>query len=223
MVRFSFNVLKKIFFYKKNNPYRANFAGIIIFTFIVFSSVFSLYFVKTDEEKEEYIEWSEKRKLRWSDYKGKPQRRNAVASTCYELRYIFPITLEGVVQPTVSVRALFFPKDSWKLDAFANDYILSHEQGHFDLVEIFARRLRRAIQSREYNSLRDLHAHIHSMYDSVNTSMEKIQELYDEDTENSMNTVRQEKWNQIIQKELYELKNYHNPVIHLRGKIRGKK
>lgn len=223
MLRFSAIFLKKIFFNKQNKPFGAYFPGIVIFSFLVFSFDSLRYVFKNDEENEEYIEWSEKRKLRWSDYKGKPQKRNAVASTCYELRYIFPTTLDGVVQPTVSVRALFFPKDSWKLDAFANDYILSHEQGHFDLVEIFARRLRRAIHSREYNSLDDLYAHIHSMYDTINKKMEEIQELYDEETENSMNSVLQQKWNSIIQKELNELRNFHQPVIHLQGKINEKK
>src|SRR5690349_245804 len=88
------------------------------------------------DKNEELITWSEKNKLTWADYKGKPQpNADAAASTATYLGIEYNFGNKGF---DYKITCSFSKTRSWGLHK--TDYILAHEQGHFDIAELFARR-----------------------------------------------------------------------------------
>lgn len=93
------------------------------------------------------IAWSATRALAWSDYLGMPDlASDAGATTVYRLSYQERCTDTY----TFSVTSVFQPAESWVRPSVlenpeARKSLLVHEQGHFDLSEISARKLRRAL------------------------------------------------------------------------------
>ena len=93
------------------------------------------------------IAWSANRALAWSDYAGPPDfASDAGATTVYRLAYQERCTDTY----TFSVTSMFQPAQSWVRPSVlenpdARRSLLVHEQGHFDLSEISARKLRRAL------------------------------------------------------------------------------
>jgi hypothetical protein len=157
------------------------------------------------------ITWSPSRKLNWDDYKGKPKPRFAAASTVYSMGR--DITEEdGKLK--ASIEAYFYCNDSWKKEQWINDEVLAHEQKHFDIVELYARKLRKQIAAIQFLDLKSAEIRIDSMYKVISEEMDAYQDKYDEATDGSMNGDAQRKWIKKIDSELLELEAYaRNPVI----------
>ncbi len=97
--------------------------------------------------KDEAIPWATRRPLTWADFRGRPPSAasQVVAETAYTL-------IQGAVctgsKFDFRVVAAFRPKDSWVKPAMLRTaadsaHALKHEQTHFDITEVHARRLRR--------------------------------------------------------------------------------
>src|SRR2546423_4065612 len=85
----------------------------------------------------EYIPWRPARRLTWDDYQCDPVRNtDAVASTSTSLGISYQLVDSKL---TYHITCGFSKSKSWGL--LKTDYILAHEQGHFDITEIFARKL----------------------------------------------------------------------------------
>src|SRR5690349_19213237 len=83
------------------------------------------------------IDWSASRKLTWADFKGKPDPASTNAALTHS-----SITLSSEYsnkQIKYMVSCKFNKLLSW--GRVKNDYILKHEQGHFDIAEAHARLL----------------------------------------------------------------------------------
>jgi len=93
------------------------------------------------------FQWSATRPLTWSDFQGTPPTEGSEgAKTSYTLYYAWKCRGE-----TFEFRAIagFRSRESWVKAVVRNDAtqqrtILGHEQTHFDLAEVHARRIRRA-------------------------------------------------------------------------------
>ncbi len=84
---------------------------------------------------------------------------------------------------------------------------LIHEQGHFDITEIFARKLRKRVQ--EFVPKRgDLGHQLRLLYDETESERDAMENLYDKETKHSIDAVRQAYWNGRIQKELKDLEKF---------------
>ena len=84
------------------------------------------------------------------------------------------------------------------------DYILTHEQGHFDIAEIFARKLNKLMK--EYNfDWNTYRQDLKKIYQDVLDEKEDMQNKYDEETNHSINKEKQEEWLKKISGKLKEL------------------
>src|SRR5438552_4474997 len=92
---------------------------------------------------DEIIVWNKNRQLTWNDYKGKPQKRFAAASTVYSMGRKVLKEKDGTV--AARIQAYFYCNDSWKKSDWINDEVLKHEQKHFDIVELFSRKIRKQV------------------------------------------------------------------------------
>ncbi|MBL7910468.1 MAG: DUF922 domain-containing protein [Bacteroidia bacterium] len=177
----------------------------IIFA-VVIASLFSFSF-KPEDEKEK-ISWKLERPLTWDDFKGKPEKRFAAASTSYDI-------LKEVTKNSVEIKAVFFTQSSWKKTSWINDQVLAHEQKHFDIVELYARKLRKQIKETKFTSYEDLKSKVETLYDANDKAMDKYQDLYDEETDGSMNGDKQREWEAKIMKEIKALDAYKETVLQI--------
>ncbi len=90
-------------------------------------------------------DWTEQRPLVWDDFLAPPDAGSkGAALTAYEIQARTFCEADG---PAFRVTVRFLPDQSWIKPRQRNAQILAHEQGHFDLAEVTARRLRAALAS----------------------------------------------------------------------------
>jgi hypothetical protein len=154
------------------------------------------------EDHSDKLVWNENRQLTWDDFRGKPAKRFSAASTHYDIHKLME---EKGNSAHINVEAVFFCNKSWKKTNWINNEVLIHEQKHFDIVELFARKLRKSIQSRKYTSYENLKTVSDSLYDVNDKEMDKYQDKYDDETDASMDGEKQREWNQKISDELKAL------------------
>ena len=161
---------------------------------------------------EEAIPWSKGRRLTWNDYKGKPQKRFAAASTVYSLsRVVF--SEDGKL--FVKIQPFFWCYDSWKKTDWINDEVLEHEQTHFDIVEIYARKFRKEAASLTCTGEKDAERQIEKLYHEIDKELDAYQDKYDNETDGSMNGDAQRKWNKQVAEELQATTAWQEPVLKL--------
>ncbi|HYC30265.1 MAG TPA: hypothetical protein VEB42_15630, partial [Chitinophagaceae bacterium] len=87
--------------------------------------------------EDEMLPWRAERKLVWDDFLSAPQKQgDAVASTSTTLGISYQLKDRTL---SYSITCHFAKRKSW--GSLKTDYILAHEQAHFDITEIHARKL----------------------------------------------------------------------------------
>ena len=99
------------------------------------------------EENKEVIPWVPERRLTWEDFLCDPKTTSdAVASTSTSLGIAYQIERGHL---TYTITCHFSKHKSWGL--LKTDYILAHEQGHFDITEVCARKLHKALKEYHFD------------------------------------------------------------------------
>ena len=148
-------------------------------------------------QNEESIQWSANKKLDWDDYLAKPSSTSdaaAITSTSIGIEYHVKNNVF-----TYAVTCLFSKTRSWGRDK--TDYILQHEQGHFDITEIFARKLAKELSDYKFDPENYEHE-VNNIYKRIMDEKEKYQDLYDLETDFSRNKEKQAEWLEKIRAEL---------------------
>jgi hypothetical protein len=161
-------------------------------------------------EPAEPIEWSPTRRLTWGDFLGRPNLASeAVAMTGYEIS--LDAECEG---PTFTFEVVnrFMPDRSWVkpmllMRGLEARRTLQHEQSHFDLGEVHARELRRALLDMRSPCSRTEQ----ERQDAVTRVLrrdEQMQRQYDLETEFGTDLIRQGEWDTRVARQLTGLKGY---------------
>ncbi len=182
--------------------------------YLLFILIGLIYFSFYKED--EVISWSKERKLTWEDYKGRPQRRFAAASTVYSLGRKVINEKNGVIVAQIS--AYFYCNDSWKKESWINESVLAHEQKHFDIVELYARKFRKRLREMIFLNANDAEDKIDSLYHVINKEMDVFQDKYDDETDGSMDGDGQKKWSNNIDNEISSLEKFQNSLVILKVK-----
>lgn len=149
------------------------------------------------------IKWSAERKLNWKDYLAEPDKRSgAAASTSTQIGFEYHVRDNNL---TYSITCYFAKEKSW--GRYKNDYILSHEQGHFDIAEIFTRKFYKTISEYKFNE-RSYKNDLRDMYTNAMKDKERFQQQYDSETDYSRDKPKQGQWLKKIEKMLEETKEY---------------
>lgn len=158
------------------------------------------------KENEEFIPWTYERMLDWNDFQCAPQRgTEAVATTNTTLGLAFQLN-NGELSYQITCK--FSKKKSW--GSMKTDYILAHEQAHFDITELYARQLYKELKElKEFNFHRDTYQKdIAAIYNRVVKDKEAFQQAYDEQTDHSRKRRAQIEWLERIEKLLVETEAY---------------
>ncbi len=162
------------------------------------------------KEDKDILVWDETRPLTWDDFRGKPQKRFAAASTHYDM-YKTTEQKDKIVE--VKVEAVFLCHKSWKKVSWINQSVLDHEQKHFDIDELYARKLRKLIKERLYSSYENVKTVSDSLYEVIDKEMDLYQDKYDNETDGSMDGGKQREWQKKIMEEIHALSPYKNTTF----------
>jgi hypothetical protein len=97
-------------------------------------------------------------------------------------------------------------------------YILKHEQLHFDITELYARKFRQKISERDFGKVKNIREEFSKMSKLIFSALDREQNNYDNDTEHGMNPVKQQLWVEKIAAQISELENFSATVIELTKK-----
>jgi predicted secreted Zn-dependent protease len=154
-------------------------------------------------EEENIIEWSSARKLTWADFKGKPDPSSTNAAlTSSSITVGFEFSNKELNH---TIKCKFNKLLSW--GRVRNDYILNHEQGHFDIAEAHARLLNKNLLAYVFNS-KTINDDINRIYNATMKEHVGMQKQYDLLTNHSLDTAEQEKWDKKISAMLSDLQKY---------------
>jgi hypothetical protein len=155
------------------------------------------------KESGDYLPWANVRPLTWDDFLCEPKRNtDAVALTSTALGIAYNV---GGNQLHYEITCGFSKAKSWGL--LKTDYILAHEQGHFDITEIYARKLHKELLDYKF-SKRTFRQDVNDIYDRVVKEKEAFQLTYDGLTDHSRNKSVQKEWLERIQELLIETEPY---------------
>ena len=172
--------------------------GLLVFLFPVLTIA-----AVAQSRNEELISWSEGQKLTWADYKGKPKENSdAAASTATYLGFEFNVGKKGF---DYKITCTFSKTKSWGLHK--TDYILTHEQGHFDIAEIFARKLNKMMREYKFDN-KTFKEDLKTIYQSIALEKDAFQNQYDEETNHSIKREKQAEWLTKISNQLKELADF---------------
>lgn len=202
---------------KKTNNWRCNFLNRAVtklpaFRILLFFTLPLL--LSFDTRKQDIIIWNASRPLIWDDFRGKPEKRFAAASTHYDI--LQNIRSLNPNEAQIKIEAVFFCRRSWKRKEWINESVLMHEQKHFDIVELYARRMRKDLALLKCSSMAVLNETADSLYKLYDKEMDRYQDQYDEETDGSMNGDKQREWNRKIPDELHLLELYSQTTFTLK-------
>jgi hypothetical protein len=133
----------------------------------------------------------------------------AAAVTTYALAWETACTTDGF---SFRVASVFLPDQSWVrvsvLDRLEESQrTLAHEQAHFDISEIHARRTRQAF-SRLSTPCRLTEQQLSEIVQPIVDADQAMQTRYDEETAHGLNQRQQEAWGGDIARRLRDLERY---------------
>lgn len=163
------------------------------------------YLLVAQDRQERYMKWNAKKPLSWNDYEGKPDPySDAAASTSTLLTISYRMSSAGF---SYTIQSYFSKTKSWGLHK--TPYILSHEQGHFDIAEIYARKLHKEMSEYKFNK-RTYQKDFQKIYEKVTEEKSEMQNRYDKETNHSINKKKQADWLIKIESLLEEYEPWAN-------------
>ena len=139
--------------------------------------------------------------LRWEYFKDRPSvssKYNATITCSFSVEGSAQM-VDGIIQQNILIRAYMLPNQSWVKNP--DDYGINHEQKHFDVVKIVVDRLIHRLKNLDLDT--DFYeAKINTLYFDAYREMNRLQELYDNQSQNGLNKEAQERWNIWIVKGL---------------------
>lgn len=168
----------------------------------IISCILFLYFSVTVVAQKGIV-WQENSPLEWKDYKGKVPISNMAATTACQIKLDISC-FEDVF--TYTITAVMMPEKSWVKKNLADDNLLKHERLHFDISELYARKIRAAFANVRTD------CHHFEVYDKIMDNLIKemniVQQQYDKDTEHGTIYAPHELWYSKIASELNALNEY---------------
>lgn len=148
------------------------------------------------------MRWREDRKLTWDDFRGRPSGSpEYVASTNSGISFSYSYsTKNDKVILEYNVQSNFYPELSWYRNGIVTDYILKHEQTHFDISELYARKLRKKIEEAIFT--KNIKEELDAIYSENERQRQQTQHKYDRETEHSKLAEKEFQWRLYVAQEL---------------------
>ena len=173
----------------------------IIYTIFILG-FYSLY---AQQETDTLINYSKDRMLQWSDFKGKAREDQAFdAMTEWGMKFSY--NYDGNYFNFTLV-CQFNKYESWAKDEKKTDELLRHEQLHFDIAELFTRKMRKELLTTKYK-MRTVYKVVNDIHEDHYMACNRYQKLYDKESMFSTHEKNQAEWEKKVAKELKSLSKY---------------
>lgn len=169
--------------------------------FLLLGFVLFLSFSKAQDK----IFWNENRKLVWADFQSpaKPNTSQAAATTFCGISYLLNSSTKKFTDEQVKIQSFFIPSKSWAHAEHKTDNVLMHEQSHFDIAELFARRFRKIISDKSLD-VKSLQRYYERIYDDY----KEYQQDYETVTNHGRIRDKQLEYSRKIDEEIEELSGF---------------
>jgi hypothetical protein len=167
------------------------------------------------------IEYAALSNFHWGLFKGKINPKhveqmgaNIAAVTVSALSYTTSV-INGKTA-TIRITAEFRPHESWtrypkiKLPAVA----LDHEKRHFDITEIYARKIRQMVSTTKFSSI-GFNEELDALFKEMAAQHRAEQARYDLETNHSIKPEEQKQWNVWIDSQLKALSKYSGEIVNI--------
>lgn len=171
---------------------------------ILLSCIF-IHFRKHENERD-YIVWDNERRLGADDFKGVPDSSSRFSA----ISYVGPdisFHMIGDEYYVDSVRTIFYKQESWIKKDDVSNQLLEHENLHFDIAELYVRKLREKYDSLENIGVTDQRVYNY-MTDKIMKERERFDIQFDTETKFGQYFLNQEAWKKKIEKELDDYAHY---------------
>jgi hypothetical protein len=151
--------------------------------------------------------WSSEDRLKWTDFRGvKPKDAGSSFLKAASAIRITPIPFRKDDILNYNVKLVFKKYEAWTTDT-AN-YLLAHEQLHFDIAELSVRKLRKAIHGIMKATPNATSEDFFLAIDKAYNETAAMQAKYDDDTAHGVIAEAQSAWEKKVCFELKQLKEY---------------
>lgn len=139
------------------------------------------------------------RKLTWADFKGKPDPLHfggAITSSGFAFNSDMEYNSREMTI-NIYVYTYFIKSDSWKKKNIESAYHLEHEQKHFDITYLHARKFVDEIKRARFTA-QNFKTLTGEIFNKVYDQSLAMQQQYDRETKHSINNDEQLRWNEKI-------------------------
>lgn len=154
------------------------------------------------EEDESRLIWTDDR-LTWSDFRAQPDHSSFGAARTAVTISARPFRKNRKLE--YHVGAYFLKDHSWCKSKSTN--LLNHEQGHFDLAELYARKIRQKIQELQQSKVKDYRVYNKAIQVILDEST-AVDRRYDRETLNGSILKKQIEWDLGVHRELEALSRF---------------
>ena len=178
---------------------------------ILFLCLFPIY-AEAQIKRGQLIYWSRERKLQWSDfrYREPVSIHTANASTAVRIS-VDPYEKNDL--PDYQITFRFNRSLSWTTDSTSRD-LLEHEQYHFDIYELYARKIRASILELQEAGVEEKEQYTNEITRLLN-ECKLFQEEYDKQTAHGFIRNQQASWQVRINHLLSELQELSTEKVIL--------
>ena len=183
---------------------------------LLLSIICSIVFIfsglgQDDSVNESIITWNANYKLKWSDFEGEvdPDKFGS-AMTSHKIEILPQNVLVDEFDniqgyENMTAKAQFFKNKSWTVTN--SDLILNHEQVHFNIAELFARKIRKHFDKLKSNGDAAFSKY-QNAYNLLWKECRKMQIRYDKETNHGQNQEFNSIWEKEIVRQLNELNDF---------------
>jgi len=148
------------------------------------------------------IYYSLKRPLKWDDFQSKIPSSRFDAQVYPTIGYEEHASVTGgIINVGLAIKVCLPKSAAWVRARMQNDYILNHEQRHFDIAKIVAEHFKQKINA-ENLTVNNYEGIINFEYLDTYREMDKLQKQYDDETLHGTDRQAQQQWDLRIDKEL---------------------
>jgi hypothetical protein len=161
---------------------------------LIFGFLGSALCLSTPSFSQDTIFWRAHEPITWADFQAPPIASSPFdAITSAGIYYTLTYTQTSC---QTHIYCYFLKSRSW---AKAKDRasLLKHEQGHFDITELFARKLRKAFAAYAFH-FATVTADLRQIFTTINDEKSHMNQQYDQETNYSTNAAQQQRWNKKI-------------------------
>lgn len=182
-----------------------SFYGFISFTNTQCNHHYVIATEKSDISESDRLLWSSVKKIRWEDFQALPDSNlsQIAALTSSSIVYSYYCDNDVLV---FTVKAIFRKNESWVRPEAKKDFYLSHEALHFDITELFARKLRQKLQ--QYRFACNQSADMEMLSKEVLEEWRNTDKKYDVETHFSHDLQMQKDWYVFVHEQLFDYREY---------------